>query len=107
MVGQGSPKTSLSGRQFADGCRSPATLLAGWAVALLLGLVSPAVAAEEFQLRVSWGGQVARTWQGSIWVSEGEVSAPAPLGIEADEPGSMWLDEGQLLIRQRSPRSYD
>lgn len=82
-------------------------LLAGWALGLLLALVSPVVAADEFRLRISWGGQAARTWQGSIWISEGELSEPAPLGIEADEPGSMWLDEGQLLIRQRSPRSYD
>ena len=52
-------------------------LLAGWALGLLLALVSPVVAADEFRLRISWGGQTARTWQGSIWISEGELSEPA------------------------------
>ena len=36
-----------------------------------------------------------------------QISQPRPLGIEADEPGSMWLEEGRLLVRQRSPRAYD
>ena len=29
------------------------------------------------------------------------------MGVEPDEPGSMWLDQGSLVIRQRSPRNYD
>ncbi len=58
-------------------------------------------------VRVAWGGGAERQWEGSIAVSRGTISQPRPLGIEADEPGSMWLDNGRLLIRQRSPRAYD
>ncbi|MBN2293696.1 MAG: family 10 glycosylhydrolase, partial [Pirellulales bacterium] len=30
-----------------------------------------------------------------------------PLGIEADEPGSMWMENGRLHVAQKSPRLYD
>ena len=58
-------------------------------------------------VRVAWGGGTERLWEGSIAVSRGTISQPRPLGIEADEPGSMWLEDGRLLVRQRSPRAYD
>jgi hypothetical protein len=40
-------------------------------------------------------------------VSQGTLAEPQPLGIEADEPGSMWLEKGRLMIRQRTARAYD
>ena len=43
-------------------------------------------------MRIAWGGGADRVWQGTISVSDGSLSEPQPLGIEADEPGSMWLD---------------
>ena len=58
-------------------------------------------------VRVAWGGGSEKLWEGSIAVSRGTISQPRPLGIEADEPGSMWLEDGRLLVRQRSPRAYD
>ncbi len=64
-------------------------------------------------MRIAWGGGAERTWQGTISVSDGSISEPQPLGAEADEPGSMWLDanppgeHATLVVRQRSPRSYD
>ena len=58
-------------------------------------------------VRVAWGGGSEKLWEGSIAVSRGTISQPRPLGIEADEPGSMWLEDGRLMIRQRSPRGYD
>ncbi len=61
---------------------------------------------EEYCLRISWGGN-ARQWYGSIWLSEGSIEDPQLLGVEADEPGSMWVDNGRLNIRQRSVRKYD
>ena len=43
----------------------------------------------------------------SVGLSAGTFSELTPLGIEADEPGSIWLDGAQIRIRQRSPRAYD
>jgi len=50
--------------------------------------------------------------QGTISVSDGSLAEPQPLGMEADEPGSMWLSSDaqgsqKLVIQQRSPRGYD
>ena len=62
------------------------------------------------RVRVAWGGGEEKLWNGTVWLSEGTLSEPRPLGIEADEPGSMWLeeaDQNRLVIRQRSPRAYD
>jgi len=65
------------------------------------------------RVRVAFGGGRQRLWHGSIRLSEGVISQPKLLGIEADEPGSMWVefDEQQgasrLVIRQRSARAYD
>ena len=56
---------------------------------------------------MAWGGGAERLWEGTIALSQGMLSEPQPLGIEADEPGSMWLEDGQLIIRQRTPRAYD
>jgi hypothetical protein len=59
------------------------------------------------RLRIAWGGGAERTWQGAIALSEGTLSELKPLGIEADEPGSIWLDGKQIRIRQPSVRAYD
>ncbi len=69
--------------------------------------------AEELRLRVAWGGGRERQWQGTVALSEGRFSEPTSLGIEADEPASMYLEPGgeinqqRLVIRQRSSRAYD
>ena len=102
--------------------------VSGLALAMVLGHSLWVAAAEvpSIRLRIDWGGAQEELWEGVIAVSQGTVSGPAPLGIEADEPGSMWLDRGplfpaagraqppstgpemdQLVIRQRSPRTYD
>ncbi len=87
--------------------------LCGALLLLLLALVSVAgssvFAAEvsSWNLRVAWGGGAARQWQGSITISDGTLGLHAPLGIEVDEPGSMWCEGGGLVIRQASPRTYD
>jgi hypothetical protein len=67
----------------------------------------PAADAATMRIRIAWGGGAERLWDGTITLSRGMLSEPRPLGIEADEPGSMWLDAGHLMIRQRSPRVYD
>ena len=126
MIGQGSPNTSPArfasiSRQTLWGCR----LLVSVCLAILLR--GPLLAEETMRLRISWGGGVEALWQGTAVVSEGTISSPQPLGIEADEPGSIWIEHGppfttgpdeesstgmppeseHLVIRQRSPRTYD
>ena len=61
----------------------------------------------NLRLRVAWGGGPERQWHGTIELAPGTLSALQPLGIEADEPGSIWLDESKVSIRQRSVRAYD
>ena len=48
-----------------------------------------------------------RIWQGTIRLTHGKFSNLRALGIEADEPGSIWLDAEGIEIRQRSFRAYD
>ena len=85
----------------------PPYILAATVFCLLQLSSSLSYADEARMVRFAWGGGSEKLWEGSIAVSQGSISQPRPLGIEADEPGSMWLEEGRLLIRQRSPRAYD
>ncbi|HTU25221.1 MAG TPA: family 10 glycosylhydrolase [Pirellulales bacterium] len=59
------------------------------------------------RLRVAWGGGTERQWQGTIELEHGALSEVLPLGIEADEPGSIWLEDRRVMVRQRSLRAYD
>ncbi|HTQ38671.1 MAG TPA: hypothetical protein VMJ32_06570 [Pirellulales bacterium] len=61
------------------------------------------------QLRIEWGHSVdrPRQWQGEISIDQGTLSQVRPLGIEADEPGSIWSEGNHVEIHERSLRSYD
>jgi hypothetical protein len=75
---------------------------------LALALAPRGLPGAEMQVRLAWGGGNERLWSGTVALSgEGILSQPRPLGIEADEPGSMWLEHGRLMIRQRTARAYD
>ncbi len=82
-------------------------------MALIIFMAAFVARAEELRLRIAWGGGRERQWQGIATLSEGHLSQPRPLGIEADEPASMYLESSsqtgqqQLIIRQRSSRAYD
>jgi len=108
MTGQGSPTASLPPPARIAGCVG---VCAGRAVALLAAMLLlsnlSAAADETMQVRIAFGGGGERLWYGSVSLSQGVLSGPTPLGIEADEPGSMWIEQGQLKIRQRSARAYD
>jgi hypothetical protein len=79
-----------------------------WMLAAALAVCAPTwLPAESLKIRIAWGGGAERSWQGKITLSEGRLDQPRPLGIEADEPGSMWIQDGALVFRQRSPRTYD
>jgi hypothetical protein len=116
LVGQGSPILSptqvprgLCARRVARGGARPMPLCWAvfWLALLTLGGVSGAAEPASVRIRVEWGGGTERRWEGSIGVSRGELAEPCSLGVEADEPGSMWLDGGALAVRQRSARTYD
>ncbi|NLE37636.1 MAG: family 10 glycosylhydrolase [Pirellulaceae bacterium] len=64
-------------------------------------------AGDSIQLRVAWGGSLARLWRGTVTLDQGQLGEPHPLGIHADEPGSIWLEGSAVVVRQRSPRLYD
>ncbi|HEY4310625.1 MAG TPA: family 10 glycosylhydrolase [Pirellulales bacterium] len=59
------------------------------------------------RLRLEWGGGREQAWRGTVSVDEGTLAAPHPLGIEADEPASMWVTDHTLQIQPRSGRAYD
>ncbi len=104
MTGHGRPRTS----RYYQPLRRLASR-GGW-LACVLWLLLPSLAFGadiELRFRLAWGDGAATRWRGAISLSAGTLSDLAPLGIEADESGSMWLDDGALQIAGRSPRRYE
>ena len=110
MVGQGRPKTS-QGRSPPTARNAAAAVVWRCALALSVIFAVKAALANDIRVRIAWGGGADRVWRGTIAASDGSLSEPRPLGVEADEPGSMWIDgppdAGKLVVHQRSPRGYD
>jgi len=82
------------------------------ALAILLWVwpgIAGQAAEETMRLRVAWGGDVERQWQGRIALTEGSLDSPTLLGLEADEAGSIWLERGRpeiaLLRGSKSPKA--
>lgn len=126
MIGHGSPRPSPSAPDCFAGRSLRRGLGSTLAVWLMCWLAGSAPAEETLRIRIAWGGGGERLWKGTIGVSRGTVAEPIPLGIEADEPGSMWLEDSpvevpasqergpgvtlsgaHLRVQQRSPRTYD
>lgn len=104
MVGHGGPRQSRAVLARGRGCW-PAL---GLCCALVLWSAGAAVAGDDLvRVRIAWGGSVERLWHGTISINEGSLHDVEPLGVEADEPGAMWIDNGRVVIHQRSPRVYD
>lgn len=81
-----------------------------------LGLLAPtaapaaaSVAADlvTLRLRIEWGGGPARTYSGTIQVAGGQVGKPQALGLEIDEPGSIYSADDGVAVAATSPRTYD
>jgi len=83
------------------------TVIAG--LLLVCGLTANTVAAElDVRLRIAWGGGEARSWQGTIRVTSGQLTELLVLGLEADAPGSIQqVDRSTLRVFPRTPHSYD
>src|SRR5262245_613702 len=105
MVGQGRPSRIVAlAPPKSDSvtpwcCRALSSLLrhsklAALALFFALSLVGVSDAQQSVQVRIAWGGpDRPRQWRGTISVDRGRLDFLRPLGREADEPGSMWLDE--------------
>lgn len=108
MIGQGSPALV---RFFSRSATRMVKVSLGIVVLAMSSLwfAELACSAEtQVRLRFAWGGGARRAWESTVTVDRGTVSELVSLGIEADEPGSMWIDDaGQLHIEQRSARTYD
>lgn len=59
------------------------------------------------RLRIVWGGGTPQRWQGTLTLSEGSLGEPTPLGLEPDEPGSLWIEADRVRIASPSPRKFD
>ncbi len=63
--------------------------------------------ARPIRLRMEWGGGSPQLWSGLLEVSQGRFERPVSLGVEADEPGTIWIDDQALWIQRRTARVYD
>jgi hypothetical protein len=98
LVGHGGPR-------LVAGARCLARAAACAAVALCAAVAS----ADDvsLRLRIEWGTDAPRRHELRIEADDGALSDPQALGIEADTPGSMWIEGDCLRVRERSPRVYD
>ena len=106
MIGQGSPKAWRSYRKPNVRRLAVARARLAIAVCAFLAAVASARADVRMHLRFAWGGG-HRQWQGQISVDHGHITELQSLGLEADEPGSMWHDDRRVYVRQPSGRVYD
>ncbi len=109
MLGQGRPKTWIPPR--APPASTLRLMYTFWVLnfVLLTGFYAPSASAAEssLRLRIAWGGGAERLWHGSVRISDGSLAEPLALGVEADEPGSIWIADGRVLVQQHSPRAFD
>jgi hypothetical protein len=117
MIGHGCPAHSIAPHSptakeiTAGASKEHARIFLG--VIAIFFLIPSCLLADEMRVRLAWGGGKERQWHGLVTLSEGRLGELRPLGVEADEPGSMWLDSDgpaappRLVIDQRSPRAYD
>jgi hypothetical protein len=110
MIGQGSP---LREHALQVARAGPVRLWKSslWMFVLVVCTTVATAAESTLRLRIAWGGGAERQWHGTIRATGGSLSDPQALGIEADEPGSIWLDTKEsssvLVVQERSPRAYD
>jgi hypothetical protein len=84
-------------------------LHAALSFACLLSLATRASAEDvTMRVRIEWGGGTERSVLGTVEINRGRLSDPKPLGIEADESGTICdTGDGRIRIASRSKRLYD
>jgi uncharacterized lipoprotein YddW (UPF0748 family) len=110
MLGQGRPLALLLRTRWSRWWCGLALMLWCCSSTLLFAQQSPTISDAtdwSVQFRVAWGGGSEQLWQGEISVDPGAVQFVRALGIEADEPGTMYSEQGRLFIKARSVRAYD
>lgn len=65
-----------------------------------------ATPAPSLRVRLEWGGGQRRVWTGELHLSEGRLLDPVALGIEADTPGTLRIEQNRLLVHHRTSRAY-
>ena len=104
MTGQGSPRASRRNRFSAAWNRAVRAVIIARRVCKFIGgfflrvflLAAPSYADDGVRVRIAWGGGAERLWEGTIGSARARCPSRSPLGIEADEPGSMWLEAGTV-----------
>lgn len=71
------------------------------------GFADDAEKHRSVRLRFEWGGGQPQVWNGVVEVSDGRLHDLVSLGVEADEPGTIWIDGNAAWIRRTTPRAYD
>ncbi len=105
MIGQGRPPRTRR-RSVLRAVVALAGLVAS-TIGTPVAVFADVPAAVSLRVRIEWGGGAARLWRGSLHVPGGTVAAPRLLGVEPDAPGSMYLDDGRLIVAPPSSRTYD
>src|SRR5579864_8080651 len=62
---------------------------------------------RPIRVRLEWGGEHPEVWAGVLETSQGTITRPASLGVEADEVGSAWADGKSVWLQRNKPRTYD
>ncbi len=61
----------------------------------------------DLEFWVEWGGGEPRSWFGTLRLDEGTIETARGYGLQADAPGSMYLEDNVVTISPRLPRSFD
>lgn len=67
----------------------------------------PGEQTPTLRVRVVWASAAPVRWAGRLSITDGELAEVALLGRERDTPGSIWTENGQVLIAQPRPRTFD
>lgn len=62
---------------------------------------------RKVRLRFEWSTPEPQLWHGLVEITDGRLEDPYSHRLDADEPGTIWIDGSALWIRRRASRSYD
>jgi hypothetical protein len=110
MLGHGSPyfafRRLLPRRNESLGPRFAQII--GIAVCAFFSALATGAAEEiDLGLRITWGGGQTTVWQGKLLLSQGHFGEVHRLGLEADLPGAMQLQDGRIHFWEHTPTLFD